>query len=148
MATLFFGGFVHAMENNTLQPIQKWQDAEPFADKIVAYKAKTYWLNNECSKYTLPSFSMSYAYIDKSSCAWTDRGRQFTLRQLYKINKTQQIRYLEKDTLSKEFLEMREITAQEAKEIIEALNSQKAQFSCMWDDEKKILSQLELIAQK
>ena len=150
MTVLCCGGITHAMENGGLQSIQKWQDAEPFANKVVAYTAKTYWLNDTWGKYELPSSNLNYAYIDKSSCAWTDPGKQFTVLQLLKSNSVQSnTRDLEKGTLDRESLAMRDITTQEAREIIAALNSRNAGFECVWrDKEEKVISQLKLIAEQ
>lgn len=150
MAVLCFGGITHAMEQNGLQLIQKWEDVEPFANKVVAYTARTYWLNDTWYKYALPHSDLSYAYIDKSSCKWTDPGKQFTVLQLYKKDSVQcNTKDLTKNTLDRESLKMRDITAQEAREIIAALTSEKAVFSCVWcDKEEKLISQLRLIAEK
>jgi hypothetical protein len=151
MTVLFCGGIAHAMENvenNGLIAVQKWQDAIPFAGKVVAYAARTYWLNNNGYKCMLPSSHLNYAYIKQSDCKWSDPGKQLIVLQLLKAGSPQSnVKVLDKDTLDNEDLKMRNITFQEAKEVIEALTVKNASFACVhFSEERDLISQLRLIA--
>jgi hypothetical protein len=150
VAALGCGGIVHAMENaeNSLQSIQTWQDIEPFTCKVVAYTAKTPLFNGNSFRCILPSSDLNYAYIDKSSpSAWEDLGMQYTVHQLLK--RKSMPKHLGQNTLARESLKMRDITTQEAKEIMHMLDSKKGSFFLVWNDQKeKLMSHLKLIAEQ
>ncbi len=149
MAILFCGGIAHAMENaenNSLTAIQKWQDVTPFAGKVVAYTATTNYLDSKTYKYLLPASSLSYGYIDESLHPWEGCGDGYNLSQLIKKNGVPGNKALADEFISKGSLCMREVTSQEAREIIEALTPQKANFD--YQSGKKIISKLQLIAKQ
>ena len=129
--------------------INSWKEIEPFVGTVVAYTATTYYLTSKDYKYLLPQSSYSYGFVEKRLMDWRNTGKGYHLAQLLKKDSIGGVTALSDKFIQEGNLCIRNITSQEAEEIMQAIIAEKARFCCSTGDTREnILSVLQSITQK
>lgn len=117
-----------AIEASSWQPINNWKDVEPFAGKIVAYKAMTCYFVSEY-QYSLPAdSSIIYGYIERQTTEWITDEEGYGLVRFYKKDGIRSNIALIDSQLKGAFLHMKIPTSSEKTELLQAVRSNKADF--------------------
>jgi hypothetical protein len=140
---------IYAMKHNTLRLIKKWEDVQPFAGKVVAYKTTSYYINSIKDDYQSHNSIFNYGFIERTPIYWSCGEMGYNMNKLLKKKGYPGNMALTKREILHKPFRMREVNSREAKEIIKAITRKKARFAYTWGERKQeIISDLKLIVQQ
>jgi hypothetical protein len=142
--SFFLLGTHYAMENNIMVPITDYKQIQSFTGKVVAYSTTSQHLSSSSQNYyeaiQLPEAIIKYGFISTEESSellfskksedesYYDAHSGYKMLRLINTKKAPEIKFLAIVTIDQAQLCMREITQEEAQDIIDKINTNKKAF--------------------
>ena len=117
-----------AMEDSSeWRCINRSNDVIHFVGEVIAFKTTSTYFARKGSQYTLSEDSTFYGYISSDVHSW-EEGQGYNLATCLYKNSTYSMNGLVDSTLKDASMQMRNASAAEKEELLQALNADKVEF--------------------